>query len=102
MTDAEILKKIKDYFSLDDTEDVKLSIMIENAKDNAFSYCNMSLYDTCLDNIVVRMVIEDYNKLNAEGLSSKSISGISESYINGYSQSIINSLNSKRKIKVLG
>lgn len=102
MTDAEILKKVKDYFSLDDTEDVKLSIIIENAKDNAFSYCNMASYDTSLDNIVVRMAIEDYNRMNSEGISSKSVSGISESYIDGYSQSVINSLNSKRKIKVIG
>ena len=45
------------------------------------------------------MVIEKYNKLGTEGLTSVSTNGINENYIEGYSESVLSKLRKNRKVK---
>jgi hypothetical protein len=97
-----LLDTIKILLGITDTDsDALLNVLIANAQDFIVDYCNLSAYDTALDNIAVKMVIEQYNKRGAEGISSKSYSGISESYTNDYSPTIYTQLNKHRRIKTL-
>lgn len=98
-----MLEKIKAYLGITDTsKDALLNILLDMAKAFAVDYCGLAAYDTALDNIVISMVVEDYNKMGDEGISSKSISGVSESYVDGYSVKIMAALKTHRKIKVVG
>lgn len=95
----EILDKIK--LLLPNANDDILSLLIDLAKDFSINYCNLSEYNTALDNIIVKMVLEDFNKLGSEGISSKSFSGVSESYTTDYSAEIYKMLNKHRYLKTL-
>ena len=95
----EILDKIK--LLLPNANDDILSLLIDLAKDFSINYCNLSEYNATLDNIIVKMVLEDFNKLGSEGISAKSFSGISESYITDYSAEIYKMLNKHRHLKTL-
>ena len=62
-----------------------------------------AIVDMCnkLDNAVVQMTIERYNRLNNEGISKSNASSIDESFIDGYSKSTLNMLVKNRKVRVL-
>ena len=79
------------------TDEALLTILIDECKDTAFNYCNMSEYDSKLDYIVKSMVCEKYNRLYSEGLNSKNYSGISESYLDDFSPAIYTALKKHRK-----
>lgn len=75
-----------------------IEFYIENAKAEATAFCSLSEYSDELDNIIIQMVIEKYNRKGNEGISSSSFSGINESFINGYSSNIISALLSHRRM----
>lgn len=79
----------------------QLEALIELCKEEAVSYCNLVAYNTSLDVSVVYMVLEKYNKLHTEGLSSSSASDISEHYLENYSAQVLSGLNKYRKLKVV-
>jgi hypothetical protein len=79
----------------------QIDALVEMCKDEAYQYCNLSEYNEKLDNAVVQMVIERYNRLNNEGISSSNASTIDETFIDGYSKSTISMLNKNRKVKVI-
>lgn len=95
----DILDKLK--LLIPNASDEVLSLLIDLAKDFTINYCNLSEYNTALDNVVLKMVSEDFNKLGYEGISSKSFSGISESYTTDYSGEIYKLLNKHRRLKTL-
>lgn len=98
-----MLEKIKAYLGITDTtQDVRLQLLIDMAKTFATDYCGLATYDTALDNTVVAMVVEDFNRIGDEGINSKSISGVSVAYTNGYSNRIMAALKQHRKMKVVG
>jgi hypothetical protein len=79
-----------------------LAALVEICKDEATQYCNLPEYTEKLDNAVVKMVLERYNKLNYDGLESSTASDITERFINGYSNDTMNMLRSNRKMKRIG
>lgn len=95
-----ILEKVKVLINQVADEDT-LEVLIELCKEDAVNYCNLSEYIEDLDNIVVRMVIEKYNKLGFEGLSQQSTSAVSNSFIESYSTEILSALTKFRKIRVI-
>ena len=68
-------------------------------KEEAYVYCNLPEYNKKLDNIVVSMVIEKYNRIGSEGTTSQSASGISASYDSFYSDKIVKMLNKHRRVR---
>lgn len=99
-----MLEKIKLLLGISDedtTKDELINLLISNAKDYAVSFCGYGEYNSQFDVIVMKMVVEDYNRLGSEGISSKSFNGISESYTEDYSAGILNSLRRYKKIILL-
>ena len=90
--------------SANDDKEELLELLIKNAKAFATFYCNLPEYSSDMDFIIIKMVVEDYNKLGSEGLNSRSFSGVSESYIDGYSEAVLSQLkmfSKKSSIRVL-
>lgn len=79
----------------------QIETLIEMCQEEAAQYCNLETYSEKLDNAVVQMVLERYNRLNNEGISSTASSGIDESFLDGYSKSTLSMLNKNRKVKVI-
>ena len=95
-----MLEKIKLLLSMaDDTADDLLNTLIAMCKEEAYIYCNLEEYNSKLDNIVVSMVIEKYNRIGSEGTTSQSASGISASYESFYSDKIVKMLNKHRRVR---
>lgn len=95
-----MLEKIKILLGLaDDTKDETISLLITLCKDEATEYCNLDVYSSKLDSAVIQMVIEKYNKMGTEGLSSVSTSGIKEEYSSTYSKQVLGILRKNRKVK---
>lgn len=95
-----MLDKIKLLLSInDDTADDLLNTLISMCKEEAYIYCNLPEYNTKLDNIVVSMVIEKYNRIGSEGSISQSASGISATYDSFYSDKIVKMLNKHRRVR---
>lgn len=92
--------KIKILIGLtDDSKDDVLDVLISLCKAEAYEYCNLEGYTSKLDSAVIQMVIEKYNKMGTEGLSSVSTSGIKEEYNSGYSPQVLGLLKKNRKVK---
>lgn len=95
-----MLDKIKILLGLtDDSKDELLNILIALCKDEAIDFCNLKEYSSKLDSAIIAMVIERYNKMGTEGISSVSTNGINESYENGYSEIVLSKLRKNRKVK---
>ena len=95
-----MLDKIKLLLSiLDDTADDLLNTLIAMCKEEAYIYCNLPEYNSKLDNIVVSMVIEKYNRIGSEGTESQRASGISATYESFYSDKIVKMLNKHRRVR---
>lgn len=95
-----MLEKIKLLLGMaDDTSDDLLNTLIAMCKEEAYVYCNLEEYNSKLDNIVVSMVIEKYNRIGSEGTTSQSASGISASYESFYSDKIVKMLNKHRRVR---
>lgn len=95
-----LLNKIKILLgipSTDTAQDELLMLLIEMAQDEAVGYCRLGRYIEKLNPAVTQMVIERYNRIGAEGITSAATSGISESYIDGYSKQIYSLLDRYRR-----
>lgn len=89
---------------LSDDESDKIGILVEEAYEDAVSYCGdiYHIKDTQGLILVVRdMVAEKYNRLGSEGISARNFSGVSESYNDGYSPSIYKRLRKYRRLKTI-
>ena len=74
-----MLEKIKILLGLadeDESRDDLISTLIGLCKDEATDFCNLEEYNSKLDSAVIGMVIERYNKIGTEGVSSVSTNGI--------------------------
>lgn len=98
-----MLDKIKILLGMaeNDSKDELLLMLISLAKEEATVYCNLAEYTSKLDSAIIGMVIERYNRIGAEGLTSASTSGVSENYIDGYSSHVVRLLNRNRRIKTV-
>lgn len=97
----ELLDKLKILLGADDSKAPLLSLLIEEAKEDAIAYCNLKEYNPKMDSIILKMVRYKYTKLGNEAISSTSYSGISESYRADYTNDIYKALNNFRKVKCL-
>lgn len=95
-----MLEKIKILINQYAQDDI-LEVLIDMCKADAVAYCNLPEYIDDLDNTVIKMVIERYNKIGLEGLTAQGDSGVSNSYIDGYSKEIYQSLIKYRKMRVV-
>lgn len=96
-----MLEKIKIMLGLDETKDELLKLLVDDAIEEVVNYCNLTTYPEKLNSTVIKMVIQNYNRLGSEGISSQSFSGVSESFIDGYTADIIMVLNKNRKVRFL-
>lgn len=70
-------------------------------KEEATQYCNLLEYSEKLDNAVVQMVLERYNRMKNEGIDSTNASGIHETFHDGYTASTMSMLRKNRKVALL-
>lgn len=97
-----MLERIKLMLGLaDTTKDSLIAMLAEDAIVEVTDYCNMAVYDVKLDSTVAKMVIQNYNRVKVQGISSQSFSGVSESYVNGYTIDVMNVLNKNRRVRFL-
>lgn len=98
-----MLEKIKLLLNrLNDEDDELLSLLMEICKEEAYVYCNLTEYTSILDNIVIEMVIERFNRIGSESTQSQSSSGVSTQYFDGvYSDKIYTMLKKHRKLRTL-
>lgn len=96
-----MLEKIKLLLNKDDKSDELLSILIGLCKDEALMYCNLELYDSRMDFVIIQMVVEKYNRIGSEGATSQSSSGAATVYDSFYSEKVQRALNKFRKVKTI-
>ena len=97
-----MLEKIKLLLNItDESKDALLSQLIENAEEYVANYCNNANAVDSLTGAIISMVIQDYNRMGAEGLNSESYSGVSFNYQSAYSEDIMKQLRRYRKVGVI-
>lgn len=97
-----MLQRIKLLLNFSDSsKDALLEELIENAEEYVVTYCNNADAVTSLSGAIIQMVIQDYNRMGAEGLNSESYSGVSFNYQATYSEDIMKQLRRYRKIGVI-
>lgn len=98
-----MLERIKLLLNrLNDDDDELLALLMQMCREEATNYCNLEEYSTDLDSIVIEMVIERYNRIGSEALTSQSTSGVSASYFDGvYSDKVYTMLKKHRRLRTL-
>lgn len=93
-----MLDKLKLILSIkDDTKDDLLTLLIEQAIEEALNYTHQDSIENLRSNII-SMVVYKYNRLGTEGLDSEGYSGVSFGYSTDYPESIMRVLKSQRKL----
>lgn len=93
-----MLDKLKLILSIkDDTKDDLLTLLIEQAVEEALNYTHQDSIDN-LSSTIISMVVYKYNRLGTEGLDSEGYSGVSFGYSTDYPESIMRALKSQRKL----
>lgn len=78
-----------------------LSLLLENATTFVCDYCNIEQVDSSLNPVIFRIVQEDLNKVDSQGLSSESTGGVSVSYQTDYSSMVYRALNKHKRIRTV-
>lgn len=79
-----------------------IELLIEQAQSFLLLFCNVTEYDSKYDSLIIRMVVEDYNKMGSEGIKSKSFNGLSETYSEDpYSPLLMTQLRSYKRLRTL-
>lgn len=96
------LEKVKLLLGLaaDNSKDALLTILIEQAIDEALTYTHQDCVDG-LDTAIIQMVVYKYNRIGTEGVESEGYSGVSFDYATDYPESILRTLKAKRKVLTL-
>lgn len=93
-----MLDKLKLILGIkDDTKDDLLTLLIEQAIEEALNYTHQDSIDN-LSFTIISMVVYKYNRLGTEGLDSEGYSGVSFGYSTDYPESIMRALKSQRKL----
>ncbi len=80
----------------DEEEDALIAALRAEAEVFARTYCHLSAGESVPDALLIRMVQEDYGRLEGAGLSSRTVSGASEHYRTAYSGDILSALRALR------
>lgn len=79
-----------------------IELLISQAKSFLLLFCNLDEYEKRYDPLVIRMVIEDFNRMGSEGVVSKSFNGLTENFGDApYSSLIMTQLNSYKRLRTL-
>lgn len=81
--------------------DELLTLLLENATNFVCDYCNLDELDSSLNSVLFRIVQEDLNKVDSQGLGSESAGGVSVSYTSDYSPMVYKALNRHKRIRVV-
>lgn len=84
----------------DNTKDDLLTLLINQATEEAIEYTNNDCVKDLLT-AIQRMVVYNYNRIGTEGVDSENYSGVSFAYAADYPDNIMRILKSKRKVRVL-
>lgn len=96
-----MLERVKILLGIsDDTKDDLLTLLINQAIEEAFAFTHQDNLED-LGSAIVKMVVYNYNRVGTEGLDSEGYSGASFSYSSDYPESIMRVLRSKRKLVAL-
>ena len=100
-----MLENIKILLGISSSDkDDLLNLLINIAQNDAYNFCHLNPEEddvSGLDMVIVKMVLQLFNKMEAEGFSSKSFGGASESYLSDYSDDVITALTRNRKLITL-
>ena len=81
--------------------DELLSLLLENAQTFICDYCNLDEIDSSLNATLFRIIQEDLNKVDAQGMTSESAGGVSIAYTSDYSPTVYASLNKHKRIRTV-
>ena len=82
----------------DASKDTRLSLLLEQAEDEAIAYTNNN---NIADNLIIQMAIYKYNRLGTEGLNSENYSGVSFNYMDDYPENLVKQLRRFKKLGVI-
>ena len=93
-----MLEKVKLLLGIaDNTKDDLLTLLIEQAIEEAIVYTHNECVDE-LNTSIIQMVVYKYNRIGTEGLDSEGYSGVSFQYTSDYPENIMRGLRAKRKV----
>ena len=93
-----MLEKVKLLLGLtDNTKDDLLTLLIEQAVEEAIVYTHNECVDE-LNTSIIQMVVYKYNRIGTEGVDSEGYSGVSFQYTSDYPENIMRGLRAKRKV----
>lgn len=93
-----MLEKVKLLLGIaDNTKDDLLTLLIEQAVEEAIVYTHNECVDE-LNTSIIQMVVYKYNRIGTEGVDSEGYSGVSFQYTSDYPDNIMRGLRAKRKV----
>ena len=94
-----MLEKMKLLLGIGDASiDTKLSLLLEQAEDEAIAYTNN---ENIAENLIIQMALYKYNRLGTEGLNSENYSGVSFNYMSDYPDNLVKQLKRYKKLGVI-
>lgn len=95
-----MLEKLKAYLDItDNSKDSLLNIMLENAEVSFTASTNQPA--AAHPTILLKMVVEDFNRYGSEGIASLSFGSGSESVLEDYSAGLQKQIRKLKRIRVL-
>ena len=93
-----MLEKVKLLLGIaDNTKDDLLTLLIEQAIEEAIVYTHNECVDE-LNTSIIQMVVYKYNRIGTEVVDSEGYSGVSFQYTSDYPENIMRGLRAKRKV----
>ena len=93
-----MLEKVKLLLGIaDNTKDDLLTLLIEQAIEEAIVYTHNECVDE-LNTSIIQMVVYKYNRIGTEGVDSEGYSGVNFQYTSDYPENIMRGLRAKRKV----
>ena len=93
-----MLEKVKLLLGIaDNTKDDLLTLLIEQAIEEAIVYTHNECVDE-LNTSIIQMVVYKYNRIGTEGVDSEGYSGVSFQYTSDYPENIMRGLRAKRRV----
>ena len=93
-----MLEKVKLLLGIaDNTKDDLLTLLIEQAVEEAIVYTHNECVDE-LNTSIIQMVVYKYNRIGTEGVDSEGYSGVRFQYSSDDPENIMGGLRAKRKV----
>lgn len=94
-----MLEKIKAYLGITDTDKDSLLTIMQECAESCFEDAT---HRTAADypTVILKMVVEDYNRYGSEGIASLSFGSGSESVLDDYSAGLQKQIRKLKKVRV--